>query len=105
MTFYLTPTLTPHRNQVRQVIELSGGTVAGTRRRSVKELRALYLNSSTGARNPGPFSYVVITSEDDLYMVEDLLCARVPVYTVDFVFVSVIRNAMDFDVSKYLVAA
>ena len=105
MTFYLTPTLTPHRNQVRQIIESSGGTVAGTRRRTVAEMKALYFNATTGARNAGPHTYVVITSEEDLYMCEDLLCARVPVYTVEFVYLSVLRNAMDFDVSKYLTAA
>ena len=48
-------------------------------------------------------SYIIITCEDDLYLVQDVMRARIPVYSVEFVLQAVLRGAMNFDLAEYIV--
>lgn len=60
--FYVTPGVTrPSVFIVRQVIESAGGTVE-KQRRSLRAIREL-----------GPYTYIVITCNNDLHLVDDLV--------------------------------
>ncbi len=70
--------------------------MANTRRNSVAEILAL--NS-----DKDPPRYIIVACEKDLYLVEDVMKARVGIFTPEFVFSAVVRGKMDFDLSDYIV--
>ena len=46
--------------------------------------------------------YIIITTEDDLHIVADVLKAGQGVFSSEFVLSAVTRGEMDFDLSNYL---
>ena len=65
-------------------------------RKCVKDIRSCF-------RSKQPPSYIIITCEDDLYMVEDVLKASLPcVYNAEFVLSAVLRGKIDFDIREYI---
>ncbi len=112
-TFYITPNVTPFWKHVKKVVEFSGGTVANVRRKSVDQIREMNNNISSNSPAKGKAkellaasrepSYIIVTCEDDLYLVQDVMLARIPVYSVEFILQAVLRGAMNFDLSEYIV--
>ena len=64
-------------------------------RKTTEQIREV----NTGATN---INYIIITCEEDLHLVHDVLKAKLGVYTPDFVLNAVLRVEMDFDLSQYL---
>jgi hypothetical protein len=50
----------------------------------------------------GNVNYIIITCEEDIHLITDVLKAKLGVFTPDFVFNAVLRVEMDFDLSQYL---
>ena len=53
----------------------------------------------------GHLFYIIITCEDDIHMVEDVIRAGIGVFSSEFVMSSVLRGGIDDDLSKYLTYA
>ena len=50
----------------------------------------------------GNVNYIIITCEEDIHLVTDVLRAKLGVFNAEFVMSAVTRCEMDFDLSKYL---
>ena len=50
----------------------------------------------------GSVNYIVITCEEDIHLVTDVLRAKLGVFNSEFVLDAVTRCEMDFDLSRYL---
>ena len=50
----------------------------------------------------GGVNYVVITCEEDIHLVTDVLRSKLGVFNAEFVLSAVIKCEMDFDLSRYL---
>ena len=50
----------------------------------------------------GNVNYIIITCEEDIHLVTDVLRAKLGVFTAEFVMSAVTRCEMDFDLSNYL---
>ena len=64
------------------------------RRKSAEEMKEL--NSGGGV------AYIVITCEEDIHLVTDVLRSKLGVFSTEFVLGAVTRCEMDFDLSRYL---
>ena len=78
---------------MKKIIEYSGGVVEQRRRRSVPEIRAM----NKKGKEP---VYFIITCDDDLYLVEDILKARQEVHNTEFIFSAVLKGYIDYDLSN-----
>ena len=91
----MTPNIKPPTSLIKEAIEHSGGEVRNHRRLTIPQIKE---------RNPygkDP-NYIVLTCELDLYLVEDVMKAKVPVYTSEFVLEAILQGFMDFDMSRYI---
>ena len=52
--------------------------------------------------NDGCVNYIILTCDEDIDMVSDVLRAKQGVYTAEFVMSAVTRGDMDFGQSNYL---
>ena len=50
----------------------------------------------------GNINYIIITCEEDIHLITDVLKAKLGVYTPEFVLKAVMRVEMDFELSQYL---
>ena len=50
----------------------------------------------------GGVNYVVVTCEEDIHLVTDVLRAKLGVFNAEFVLSAVTKCEMDFDLSRYL---
>jgi PAX-interacting protein 1 len=94
-TFYLTPSVEPNWKQLKLVIENSGGTVENVRRRSVEQIR----EANGGKADP---RYIIITCEQDLHLVTDVLKAKMGIYSTEFIMSAVLCGTMNFDLGEYV---
>lgn len=62
--FFVTPSVVPRKKELIELIECSGGMVEKNRR-TLAQIEATNVNS--------PYSYVILTHENDLHLVADLL--------------------------------
>lgn len=62
--FYITPSVFPPLSELKEMIELAGGTVE-KKRRSLPQIESLNANV--------PYTYVILTAENDLHLVNDCL--------------------------------
>ena len=53
----------------------------------------------------GNISYLVISCQEDIDLVRDVLQAKMGIFSTEFILNSVMRCEMDFDLSKYLALA
>jgi len=94
-TFYVTPGVKPSYKIIHNIVEAAGGSVDSRRRRSVPQIKELNKNKDQP-------SYLIITCEDDLHIVQDVLKAKIGVYNTEFVMGAVLRCELDFDLSQYI---
>ena len=101
---------------MKNVIESAGGTVDNRRRKSIEAIRLLnrtgfnptYLvksfkyKAATSEKKLKISLFQIITCEEDLHLVTDVLKAKVGVYNTEFVMSSVIKGKMNFDLSRYI---
>jgi len=91
--FYLTPSIQSSHPALASIITHSGGRVE-SRRRSLEQMKMINSGETV--------NYIIITSEDDLHTVADVLKAGQGVFSAEFVFSAVTRGEMDFDLSNYI---
>lgn len=92
--FFLTPSVVPSYKVLKELIEKSGGTVE-KQRRSLGQIEA--------ANNSVPYSYIILTNENDLHVVYD--CLRKTkgsekqkyVGSSEVVMMAVLRQSFPFD--------
>jgi len=92
--FYLTPSVRPSMKVLQDIIQFAGGKVENRRRKSTDQIREV--NSG------GNINYIIITCEEDIHLITDVLKAKLGVYTPEFVLKAVMRVEMDFELSQYL---
>jgi len=92
--FYLTPSVEPSMSVLTNIITASGGRVENRRRKTTDQMKEF--NSG------GSVNYIVITCEEDIHLVTDVLRAKLGVFNSEFVLDAVTRCEMDFDLSRYL---
>lgn len=94
--FFVTPSVVPSRKVVSELIQACGGVVERIRRSSA-QIEATNANS--------PYSYFIVTQEDDLHLVADLLRNKKDrmkvVCSVELIFSAVLRQT--FEVEPYAV--
>ncbi|XP_072382346.1 uncharacterized protein Ptip [Diabrotica undecimpunctata] len=94
--FFVTPSVFPSRQVVVELIQNCGGIVE-KHRRSSSQVEATTLNS--------PYSYFIITHEDDLHLVADLLRNKKDklkvVCNVELIFSAILKQT--FEVEPYAV--
>lgn len=66
-TFYVTPSVIPSPSAMAEIIESAGGTMEKTRRSLVQIQEA----------NNGKLDYIIITVENDLHLLADVLRAEI----------------------------
>merc|ERR1712032_742637 len=79
---------------LQNIIQFAGGKVENRRRKSTEQIREV--NSG------GNINYIIITCEEDIHLITDVLKAKLGVYTPEFVLKAVMRVEMDFELSQYL---
>eukprot|EP00092_Neocalanus_flemingeri_P028822 GFUD01031294.1.p1 GENE.GFUD01031294.1~~GFUD01031294.1.p1 ORF type:complete len:765 (+),score=231.03 GFUD01031294.1:287-2296(+) len=92
--FYLTPSVQPSMQVLTNIITYSGGRVENRRRKTTDQMKEI--NSG------GNVNYIIITCEEDIHLVTDVLRAKLGVFNAEFVLSAVTRCEMDFDLSRYL---
>merc|ERR1712071_392927 len=92
--FYLTPSVKPSITVLQNIIQFAGGKVENRRRKTTDQMREVNTGSS--------INYIIITCEEDIHLVTDVLKAKLGVYTPEFVLKAVMRVEMDFELSQYL---
>ncbi|CAG9814579.1 unnamed protein product [Phaedon cochleariae] len=94
--FFVTPSVCPSKRIVADLIRCSGGIVE-KHRRSSTQIEATAINS--------PFSYFIVTHEDDLHLVADLLRNKKDkmriVCNAELIFSSILRQT--FETEPYAV--
>ena len=92
--FYLTPSVKPSIRVLEHIVNSAGGKVESRRRKTTEQMK----EANSGAS----INYIVITCEEDIHLVTDVLKAKLGVYTPEFILTAVMRVEMDFELSQYL---
>jgi len=92
--FYITPSVQPCLKVLTNIITYSGGRVENRRRKTTEQMKEI--NSG------GSVNYIIITCEEDIHLVTDVLRAKLGVFNTEFVMSAVTRCEMDFDLSRYI---
>ena len=100
---------------LQDIIQFAGGKVENRRRKStdqIREVKIFFLILPVGYSLPtfrlpqvnsgGNINYIIITCEEDIHLITDVLKAKLGVYTPEFVLKAVMRVEMDFELSQYL---
>jgi len=92
-SFFLTPSIKPHWRQLRRVVESAGGRVEMPPRRSLSQIR----RANEEGNDP---TYIIVTCQHDLHLVEDVLKAKMGVFNAESVMSSVLTGSVCFDVAE-----
>ena len=68
--------------------------VENRRRKTTEQMKEI----NTG----GNVNYIILTCEEDIHLVTDVLRAKLGVFNAEFVMSAVTRCEMDFDLSRYI---
>ncbi|XP_011867303.1 PREDICTED: PAX-interacting protein 1 [Vollenhovia emeryi] len=88
-TFYVTPSVIPSPSAIAEIIESAGGVMEKTRR-SVAQIQEM---------NAGKLSYIIVTHDNDLHLLSDVLRANISVYSAEIVLGAVARQHFQPDTS------
>ncbi|KOX76549.1 PAX-interacting protein 1 [Melipona quadrifasciata] len=80
--FYVTPSVIPSPPAIAEIIESAGGTMEKTRR-SVAQIQEMNSNKLT---------YIIITHENDLHLLSDVLRVNISVFSAEIVLGAVARQ-------------
>lgn len=89
-TFYVTPSVIPSPSALAEIIESAGGTTEKTRR-SLSQIQEL---------NSTKLNYVIVTHENDLHLLADVLRANINVFSAEIVMGAVAQQCFQSDVSQ-----
>ena len=100
---------------LQDIIQFAGGKVENRRRKSTDQIRevttvflippdsfSLQTFPLLQVNSGGNINYIIITCEEDIHLITDVLKAKLGVYTPEFVLKAVMRVEMDFELSQYL---
>ncbi|XP_024871465.1 PAX-interacting protein 1-like isoform X2 [Temnothorax curvispinosus] len=87
--FYVTPSVIPSPSAIAEIIESAGGTMEKTRR-TIAQIQEL---------NAGKLSYIIVTHDNDLHLLADVLRANINVYSAEIVLGAVARQYFQPDAS------
>lgn len=88
--FFVTPSVIPSPSAMAEIIESAGGTMEKTRRTlaQIQEMNTEKLN------------YIIITHENDLHLLSDILRANINVYSAEIVLGAIARQYFQPDASQ-----
>ena len=85
--FYVTPGCLPTIPVLKDIIESAGGSMYLNKRPTIK-----YINQV----NENPHSkFFCVTCEDDLYMCKELIDNQIPLYNVELILSSILRQKVE----------
>lgn len=92
--FFITPSVFPSAKEIKEIIELAGGTVE-SKRRSLQQIESANANV--------PCSYIILTVENDLHLVYDCLknSNQKFVSSCEVIFNSILNQ--EFNIDEFLV--
>lgn len=88
--FFVTPSVIPSPSAMAEIIESAGGTMEKTRR-TVAQIQEM---------NAGKLNYIIITHENDLHLLSDVLRANISVYSAEIVLGAIARQYFQSDASQ-----
>uniref|UniRef100_A0A0C9PRK5 PAX-interacting protein 1 n=1 Tax=Fopius arisanus TaxID=64838 RepID=A0A0C9PRK5_9HYME len=91
LTFYVTPSVVPSPTAFSEIIESAGGTMEKCRR-SLVQIQEM--NSG------GKLNYIIVTQENDLHLLADVLQANINVFSAEVVLRSVARQNFQIDTNQ-----
>ncbi|XP_063980261.1 PAX-interacting protein 1 [Diachasmimorpha longicaudata] len=91
LTFYVTPSVVPSPTAFSEIIESAGGTMEKSRR-SLVQIQEM--NSG------GKLNYIIVTQENDLHLLADVLQANILVFSAEVVLRSVARQNFHIDTNQ-----
>lgn len=80
--FYVTPSVIPSPSAIAEIIESAGGTMEKARR-SLVQIQEMNSNKLT---------YIIVTHENDLHLLTDVLRANISVFSAEIVLGAVARQ-------------
>nr|SVE77471.1 EOG090X027U [Daphnia lumholtzi] len=83
--FYITPSVVPSRSVLRDIIENSGGKV-------IAQPKSMKVISDFVSKDEN--SYIVISCPTDLHLLNDVMKAKIGVYSSEFVLSAVLKQAI-----------
>lgn len=87
--FYVTPSVIPAPSAIAEIIESAGGTMEKTRR-PIAQIQEM---------NAGKLTYIIVTHDNDLHLLSDVLRANINVYSAEIVLGAVARQQFQTDTS------
>ncbi|KAL6428266.1 hypothetical protein ACFW04_008524 [Cataglyphis niger] len=88
--FFVTPSVVPSPSAMAEIIESAGGTMEKTRR-TVAQIQEM---------NAGKLNYIIVTHENDLHLLSDVLRANINVYSAEIVLGAIARQYFQSDASQ-----
>jgi len=92
--FYITPSVVPRMKVLTDIIEAAGGKVDLRRMKTPNQIKEINAGGKT--------NYIVITCEEDVYLVTEVLRAGFGIFSPEFVLSAVTKCEMDFDLRLYI---
>ncbi|EFN81703.1 PAX-interacting protein 1 [Harpegnathos saltator] len=88
--FYVTPSVIPSPSAIAEIIESAGGAMDKTRK-SLAQIQEM---------NTGKLNYIIVTHENDLHLLSDVLRANISVFSAEIVLGAVARQYFQLDGSQ-----
>ncbi|XP_014473474.1 PREDICTED: PAX-interacting protein 1 [Dinoponera quadriceps] len=88
--FYVTPSVIPSPSAIGEIIESAGGMMEKTRK-SLAQIQEM---------NTGKLNYIIVTHENDLHLLSDILRANISVFSAEIVLGAVARQYFQLDSSQ-----
>lgn len=92
--FYITPSVKPSMAMLQNIIQFAGGRIENRCRKTPEQMREM--------NHGGNINYIIITCQEDVHLVTDILKAKLGVFNPNLIFNAVLRVEMDFNLSMYM---
>lgn len=110
-TFYMTPNVRPNLQVMKSIIKFSGGRLDNitpackdfilTAIFRLKNKKMKTTQEMKEINSGGNMNYIILTCEEDLHLVTDVLRAEQPVFPSELVMSAITRCELDWDVRNY----